>query len=201
MGCSPIKAARELGSERRITASPEGNFRMHTGYIGETPPAFVPNAQRAIPREDQHHARRNPRVHRGIPRQRWKQFAARLVDAFATLNYSKHKHLDAQCVQEFLEGKGVLVPVTTEALNAEIASDCPSNTLSGKSKQRSHASSRKRDEDIVCAPSNRGTYTRETVRSLSAVGVGSLMGAVPSTRGPGWTDLRCSGCAARRSAA
>jgi hypothetical protein len=54
--------------------------------------------------------------------------ATRLVDAFVTLNYSKHKHLDAQCVQEFLEGKGLLVPVTTEALNAEIASDCPSNT-------------------------------------------------------------------------
>jgi len=31
---------------------------------------------------------------------------AQLVDAFATLNYSKHKHLDAQCVREFLEGKG-----------------------------------------------------------------------------------------------
>ena len=40
---------------------------------------------------------------------------AELVDAFATLNYSKHKHLDAHCVQEVLESKGLLVPVTTEA--------------------------------------------------------------------------------------
>jgi hypothetical protein len=40
---------------------------------------------------------------------------AKLVDAFATLNYSKHKHLDAQCVQDVLESKGLLVPVTTEA--------------------------------------------------------------------------------------
>ena len=30
---------------------------------------------------------------------------------------------------------------------------------------------------------------RETVRSLSGVGVGYLRGAVLSTRGPGWTDL------------
>ncbi len=40
---------------------------------------------------------------------------AKLVDAFATLNYSKHKHLDAHCVQDVLESKGLLVPVTTEA--------------------------------------------------------------------------------------
>ena len=32
-----------------------------------------------------------------------------------------------------------------------------------------------------------GSERRETVRSLSAVGVGDLSGAVPSTRGPGWT--------------
>ena len=40
---------------------------------------------------------------------------AKFVDAFATLNYSKHKHLDARSVQELLESKGLLVPVTTEA--------------------------------------------------------------------------------------
>ena len=34
-----------------------------------------------------------------------------------------------------------------------------------------------------------GLKRRETVWSLSAVGVGSLKGAVPSTRGPEWTDL------------
>ncbi len=37
-----------------------------------------------------------------------------------------------------------------------------------------------------------GLERRETVRSLSVVGVGYLKGAVPSTRGPGWTNLWCS---------
>jgi LAGLIDADG endonuclease len=40
---------------------------------------------------------------------------AKLVDVFATLNYSKKKHIDAACVESFLNGKGLLVPVTTEA--------------------------------------------------------------------------------------
>ena len=35
---------------------------------------------------------------------------------------------------------------------------------------------------------------RETVRSLSVVGVGNLRGAVLSTRGPGWTNLWCTSC-------
>ncbi len=39
-----------------------------------------------------------------------------------------------------------------------------------------------------------GSERRETVRSLSAVGVGNLSGAVLSTRGPGWTYLWCTGC-------
>ncbi|CAK1747847.1 conserved hypothetical protein [Vibrio crassostreae] len=39
-----------------------------------------------------------------------------------------------------------------------------------------------------------GLERRETVRSLSAVGVGKLKGAAPSTRGPEWTNLWCSGC-------
>src|SRR4030065_437842 len=39
-----------------------------------------------------------------------------------------------------------------------------------------------------------GSERRETVRSLSAVGVGDLRGSVLSTRGPGWTNLWCSGC-------
>src|SRR6266853_208640 len=38
-----------------------------------------------------------------------------------------------------------------------------------------------------------GLKRRETVWSLSAVGVGSLKGAAPSTRGPEWTHLWCSG--------
>ena len=41
--------------------------------------------------------------------------SAKLVDAFATLNYSKRKVINAECVQAYLSGKGLLVPVTTEA--------------------------------------------------------------------------------------
>jgi len=41
-----------------------------------------------------------------------------------------------------------------------------------------------------------GSDRRETGRSLSAVGVGSLKGAAPSTRGPGWTKRSCAGCCA-----
>ncbi len=52
-------------------------------------------------------------------------------------------------------------------------------------------------EDIVHAISNGGYSMRETVRSLSAVGVGNLKGAFPSTRGPGMIDLWCSSRAAR----
>ncbi len=33
-----------------------------------------------------------------------------------------------------------------------------------------------------------GSERRETVRSLSGVGVGNLRGAALSTRGPGWVD-------------
>jgi len=40
---------------------------------------------------------------------------AQVVDAFSTLNYSKRKRIDATCVVTFLNGKGLLVPVTTEA--------------------------------------------------------------------------------------
>ena len=41
-----------------------------------------------------------------------------------------------------------------------------------------------------------GSERRETVRSLSVVGVGNLRGAVLSTRGPGWTYLWCTSCRA-----
>jgi hypothetical protein len=44
---------------------------------------------------------------------------AKLVDAFATLNYSKRKSIDATCVETFLSSKGLLVPVTTEASPSE----------------------------------------------------------------------------------
>ncbi len=45
-----------------------------------------------------------------------------------------------------------------------------------------------------------GLERRETVRSLSAVGVGWLRGAAPSTRGPEWMNRWCSGYVARRIA-
>ena len=45
-----------------------------------------------------------------------------------------------------------------------------------------------------------GSERRETVRSLSIVGVGVLRGAATSTRGPWWTDLRFTSCAARCTA-
>ncbi len=41
-----------------------------------------------------------------------------------------------------------------------------------------------------------GSERRETVRSLSVVGAGYLMGAVPSTRGPGRTYLWRTSCSA-----
>src|SRR3954463_10619581 len=45
-----------------------------------------------------------------------------------------------------------------------------------------------------------GLERRETVRSLSSVGVGDLRGAVPSTRGPGRTQLWCASCLAKGTA-
>src|ERR1700752_2249103 len=45
-----------------------------------------------------------------------------------------------------------------------------------------------------------GLERRETVRSLSAARAGDLRRAVPSTRGPGRTDLWCASCPARGTA-
>ena len=45
-----------------------------------------------------------------------------------------------------------------------------------------------------------GSERRETVRSLSVVGVGRLRGPDFSTRGPSWTNLRCIGYAAKCTA-
>ena len=42
-----------------------------------------------------------------------------------------------------------------------------------------------------------GSERRETVRSLSVVGAGSLRGPDFSTRGPSWTNLWFTGCVAR----
>jgi len=45
-----------------------------------------------------------------------------------------------------------------------------------------------------------GSERRETVRSLSTVGVRNLRGSVLSTRGPGWTDRWCTSCTAKCTA-
>ena len=61
-----------------------------------------------------------------------------------------------------------------------------------------------RSQGYGCSPSKvvreLGSKRRETVWSLSAVGVRDLRGAVLSTRGPGWTYLWCTGYGASRSA-
>ena len=58
-----------------------------------------------------------------------------------------------------------------------------------------------RSQGLGCSPIKAvrelGSERRETVRSLSVVGVGNLIGAVLSTRGPGWTNLWCICWAAR----
>ena len=55
-----------------------------------------------------------------------------------------------------------------------------------------------RSQGFGCSPIKAarelGSERRETVRSLSVAGAGDLMGAVLSTRGPGWTDLWCTSC-------
>ena len=61
-----------------------------------------------------------------------------------------------------------------------------------------------RSQGLGCSPIKAvrelGSERRETVRSLSVVGVGYLRSAVPSTRGPGWTHRWCTGCHANGTA-
>ena len=58
-----------------------------------------------------------------------------------------------------------------------------------------------RSQGLGCSPIKAvrelGSERRETVRSLSGVGVGYLRGAVLSTRGPGWTGRWCICCLPR----
>src|SRR4028119_1016592 len=58
-----------------------------------------------------------------------------------------------------------------------------------------------RSQGLGCSPIKAvrelGSERRETVRSLSIVGVRELRGAAPSTRGPGWTDRWCASCPSR----
>nr|AOE05664.1 hypothetical protein [uncultured bacterium] len=59
----------------------------------------------------------------------------------------------------------------------------------------------RRSQGLGCSPikvaRELGSERRETVRSLSTVGVRNLSGSVPSTRGPEWTNLWCTSCSAR----
>ena len=61
-----------------------------------------------------------------------------------------------------------------------------------------------RSQGFGCSPikvvRELGSERRETVRSLSVVGVGYLKSAVPSTRGPGWTHRWRIGCHANGTA-
>ncbi len=56
----------------------------------------------------------------------------------------------------------------------------------------------RRSRGLGCSPikvaRELGSERRETVRSLSVMGAGSLRGSDLSTRGPGWTNLWCAGC-------
>ena len=62
----------------------------------------------------------------------------------------------------------------------------------------SHPGAWRRSQGFGCPPikvvRELGSERRETVRSLSVVGVGNLRRAVPSTRGPGWTNQWCTSC-------
>ena len=62
----------------------------------------------------------------------------------------------------------------------------------------------RRSQGLGCSPikvaRELGSERRETVRSLSDVGVGKLKRAILSTRGPGWTNLWCICCHASGSA-
>src|ERR1039457_3354130 len=63
---------------------------------------------------------------------------------------------------------------------------------------------RGRAQGVGCLPLKTGPELglerRETVRSLSAARAGDLKGAVPSTRGPGRTNLWCASCSAKSTA-
>src|SRR2546423_3252102 len=90
LGCSPIKAVRELGLERR-------SLRLQ-GVIPGCPPAHI---------GETHHFLSVPNCTvvgntEGRP-----------ADAFSTLNYSKSKRIFAADVEQYLRSKGLLAPVTT----------------------------------------------------------------------------------------
>jgi Family of unknown function (DUF6467) len=58
-----------------------------------------------------------------------------------------------------------------------------------------------RSQGLGCSPMKAarelGSERRETVRSLSVVGVGELREVISSTRGPRWPDRWCASCPAR----
>ena len=61
-----------------------------------------------------------------------------------------------------------------------------------------------RSQGLGCSPikvvRELGSKRRETVWFISIAGVRSLRGAAPSTRGPEWTDQRCTSCHASGTA-
>jgi hypothetical protein len=144
LGCSPIKAVRELGLERRT-------LRLH-GAIRGCPPAHIGETLSVVSEPytqgntegRPHDEGRGGVLPSGFPGRRWEhplpacqaaglsllwllpqldslrdaqEFlrVAREVDAFATLNCSKTKRISAVDVELHLRGKGVLAPVTTSS--------------------------------------------------------------------------------------
>ena len=61
-----------------------------------------------------------------------------------------------------------------------------------------------RSQGLGCSPikvvRELGSERRETVRSISIAGVRYMRETAPSTRGPEWTDRRCTSCFARSTA-
>src|SRR6266508_2898071 len=128
LGCSPIKAVRELGLERRLAASPRSNPWMPTGSYRWNPDCHTE-------RYSQGNTEGRPAIMKASdasylagfldgdgsihfqlgPRLDAQEFlrVAREADAFAALNYSKTKRISAADVEQHLRSKGWLAPVTT----------------------------------------------------------------------------------------
>ena len=90
--------------------------------------------------------------------------------------------------------KGTLTPIGNRGQSV-MAEGC----LTGRQTCRT---GRKLEHSDPVVPYGRAIASerRETVRSLSIVGVGDLRGPDTSTRGPCWTDLWFTGCSARSTA-
>ena len=120
----------------------------------------------------------------------------------------------SQRVTEALKGTLRMVGNHSSSVNADKSYPGDNRLISPKSSHRRRGLAPRcrliaswrwiRFQGLGCPPIKAvrelGSERRETVRSLSVAGVGNLRGAVPSTRGPGWTLPRCTGCRASGTA-